>query len=37
VPLLFRRLHAKAASTGFPEETDACRAKAEQLRAKYGL
>jgi hypothetical protein len=30
-------LHAKANSTGFPEETDACRAKAEQLRAKYGL
>ena len=30
-------LHAKADSTGFPEEADACRAKAEQLRAKYGL
>jgi hypothetical protein len=30
-------LHAKAAATGFPEEADACRAKAEQLRAKYGL
>ena len=30
-------LHAKAVSTGFPEEADACRAKAEQLRAKYGL
>jgi endogenous inhibitor of DNA gyrase (YacG/DUF329 family) len=30
-------LHAKATSTGFPEEADACRAKAEQLRAKYGL
>jgi hypothetical protein len=30
-------LHAKAASTGFPEEADACRAKAEQLRTKYGL
>ena len=30
-------LHAKAASTGFPEEADACRAKAEQLRSKYGL
>jgi hypothetical protein len=29
--------HAKAASTGFPEEAAACRAKAEQLRAKYGL
>jgi hypothetical protein len=30
-------LCAKAASTGFPEEAAACRAKAEQLRAKYGL
>ena len=30
-------LYAKAASTGFPEEADACRAKAEQLRARYGL
>jgi endogenous inhibitor of DNA gyrase (YacG/DUF329 family) len=30
-------LHAKAASTGFPEEADACRAKAEQLQSKYGL
>jgi hypothetical protein len=30
-------LHAKATSTGFPEEATACRAKAEQLRAKYGL
>jgi hypothetical protein len=30
-------LHAKAASTGFPEEADGCRAKAEQLRSKYGL
>jgi hypothetical protein len=30
-------LHAKADSTGFPEEADACRAKADQLRAKYGL
>jgi endogenous inhibitor of DNA gyrase (YacG/DUF329 family) len=30
-------LSAKAASTGFPEEADACRTKAEQLRAKYGL
>ena len=30
-------LSAKAASTGFPEEANACRAKAEQLRAKYGL
>jgi endogenous inhibitor of DNA gyrase (YacG/DUF329 family) len=30
-------LFAKAGSTGFPEEAAACRAKAEQLRAKYGL
>jgi endogenous inhibitor of DNA gyrase (YacG/DUF329 family) len=30
-------LHTKAASTGFPEEAAACREKAEQLRAKYGL
>jgi endogenous inhibitor of DNA gyrase (YacG/DUF329 family) len=30
-------LSAKAASTGFPEEAAACRTKAEQLRAKYGL
>jgi hypothetical protein len=30
-------LHAKADSTGFPEEAAACRSKAEQLRAKYGL
>jgi endogenous inhibitor of DNA gyrase (YacG/DUF329 family) len=30
-------LHAKADSTGFPEEAAACRAKAEQLRTKYGL
>jgi dTMP kinase len=30
-------LWAKAASTRFPEEAAACRAKAEQLRAKYGL
>jgi hypothetical protein len=30
-------LHAKAATTRFPEEADACREKAEQLRAKYGL
>jgi hypothetical protein len=27
----------KAASTTFPAEADACRLKAEQLRAKYGL
>jgi hypothetical protein len=30
-------LCAKAASTGFPEEAAACRAKADQLPAKYGL
>jgi Protein of unknown function (DUF2786) len=30
-------LHAKAASTGFPEEAAACHAKADQLCAKYGL
>jgi hypothetical protein len=30
-------LHAKADSTGFPEEATACREKAEQLRVKYGL
>lgn len=29
-------LHAKVDSTGFPEETAASRAKAEQVRAKYG-
>jgi endogenous inhibitor of DNA gyrase (YacG/DUF329 family) len=33
----YNGLHAKADSTGFPEEATACRAKAEQLRAKYGL
>jgi hypothetical protein len=33
----YEGLCAKAASTGFPEEAAACRAKAEQLRAKYGL
>jgi hypothetical protein len=27
----------KAAATGFPHEAAACRAKAEALRAKYGL
>jgi endogenous inhibitor of DNA gyrase (YacG/DUF329 family) len=36
-PRRYDGLHAKAASTGFPEEAAACRAKAEQLRAKYGL
>ena len=30
-------LNAKADSTGFPAEADACRTKAEQLRTKYGL
>jgi len=30
-------LHAKAASTSFPHEANACRAKAEALRDKYGL
>ena len=30
-------LHAKAVSTGFPEEAAPCRAKAEQLRVKHGL
>jgi hypothetical protein len=33
----YEGLCAKAASTGFPQEAAACRAKAEQLRAKYGL
>jgi hypothetical protein len=33
----YEGLRAKAASTGFAEEAAACRAKAEQLRAKYGL
>jgi dTMP kinase len=33
----YEGLRAKAASTGFSEEAAACRAKAEQLRAKYGL
>ena len=39
-PMTRRRydgLHAKAASTGLPEEADACRAETEQLRTKYGL
>jgi hypothetical protein len=30
-------LRAKAASTNYPHEADACLAKAEQLRDKYGL
>ena len=33
----FDGLCAKADSTGFPAEADACRTKAEHLRAKYGL
>jgi hypothetical protein len=33
----YEGLCAKAAATGFPEEAAACRAKAKQLRAKYGL
>jgi Protein of unknown function (DUF2786) len=33
----YEGLRAKADGTGFPEEAAACRAKAEQLRAKYGL
>jgi hypothetical protein len=33
----YEGLRAKAAATGFVEEAAACRAKAEQLRAKYGL
>ena len=33
----YEGLRAKAAATGFAEEAAACQAKAEQLRAKYGL
>jgi hypothetical protein len=33
----YEGLRAKAAATSFAEEAAACRAKAEQLRAKYGL
>jgi hypothetical protein len=33
----YEGLCAKATSTGFAEEAAACRAKAEQLRTKYGL
>jgi hypothetical protein len=33
----YEGLRAKAASTGFAEEAAACQAKAEQLRARYGL
>jgi hypothetical protein len=30
-------LRAKAASTSYPHEADACRAKADAMRDKYGL
>jgi hypothetical protein len=33
----YEGLRAKAAATSFAEEAAACRVKAEQLRAKYGL
>jgi hypothetical protein len=33
----YEGLRAKAASTGFPHEADACRAKTDALRDKYGL
>jgi hypothetical protein len=33
----YEALCRKAAGTNFPHEAEACRAKAEQLRAKYGL
>jgi len=33
----YEALHRKAASTTFTPEADACRAKAEQLKTKYGL
>jgi dTMP kinase len=33
----YEGLRAKAASTGFADEAVACKAKAEQLRVKYGL
>jgi Protein of unknown function (DUF2786) len=33
----YEGLRAKAASTSFPHEADACRAKADALRDKYGL
>jgi hypothetical protein len=33
----YEGLRAKAAATGFAEEAAACQAKAQQLRAKYGL
>ncbi len=33
----YKGLRAKAASTSFPHEADACRAKADAMRDKYGL
>jgi hypothetical protein len=33
----YEGLRVKAASTSFPHEADACRAKAEAMRDKYGL
>jgi len=33
----YEGLRAKAASTSYPHEADACRAKADTLRDKYGL
>jgi hypothetical protein len=33
----YESLRAKAASTSFPHEADACRAKADAMRDKYGL
>ncbi len=33
----YEGLRAKAASTSFPHEADACRAKADAIRDKYGL
>ena len=33
----YEGLRAKAAGTSYPHEADACRAKAEALRDKYGL
>jgi hypothetical protein len=33
----YEGLRAKAATTGFAEESAACRARAEQLRARHGL
>ncbi len=33
----YEGLRAKAAGTGFPHEADACRAKADAMRDKYGL